>query len=1023
MRKKGDSPDSSGRVSLHIGLSFAGAWESVLLPWFKAAALGSLATQEPIAVVTPSRVQADFYRKQLLARGLALVGIKFFTPPQLRELLLRHSWLKLPLREHLRLLLAITADDVANESNDSATQVSVAKSIARDPDNFLRAFDQLRSGGCDLKELQPLILRDVATRFEKRVHDSGFTLAHEADRFLVESAEKAAIEFGDLLVSDFDGAHWPLWPLLRAAVRRSRNATVLLKDPRDEARDLDEAWVGTWEEHFGETLAIPAPDETVPFAELTQPLESATAVTARKSNQVPHVHFLLGRDTGEQARAIAAAAVAFLNKSSASSVGILLPGSGALARLVAHTLDALAIPHNDSIAHAMRGTFDDEEWRAWLELQHRPQLGPLLRFLNHSPAAVGFFPKVPLREIEKTLRRACGDILINNVHVLAEYFSRASDPKISGIADGLRAVRRLPERDDAEQFLKTTLSIFRELQWPERAAELERLTRDWSATLTGSFSRQHFLRWLTELFAESALCRDPHGDHPYARVHLLRYDQAENQTWSHLILGGLNEGLWPKRDDESPFLADEQIAALNASLRSLNKRAKKEGRFGSGQTIVREGATLCLGARERRDLALRQLLNVIESTTDKIAVTAQLYLTTPREQAINPSEFFARLFFNARGEALSQREIGKIHADTVDWLARADLIPELKPDVPDLDQTVVAYLARRRPEQPFGEYEFAFRKDLPPSKQISLSATDAARLFSSPALVWMKNFLRVESEESDVVSWNLATGQWVHRWLATVAQESDEKRFVPKPSASQIMVRVDNAAEKFRDDAAAMVAAASELRDRDKRALPDWWLSGWRNARYLASRFAEELGGANNWSKFATEWILDSPQIIKLDNQHELHVRGRVDLLLARGDVSTNELWIVDYKTGMATALKPHRTALRKQLADGDGVQICIYALAFRDLGWRDIYVSLLTRETDLEQPQASLSDIEAQAEIWKGIARMEKTGVFGMLGELRAKFTFTGIYPLAALAIDKDFLREKWWRTHPAFAGDEFNE
>ena len=46
-----------------------------------------------------------------------------------------------------------------------------------------------------------------------------------------------------------------------------------------------------------------------------------------------------------------------------------------------------------------------------------------------------------------------------------------------------------------------------------------------------------------------------------------------------------------------------------------------------------------------------------------------------------------------------------------------------------------------------------------------------------------------------------------------------------------------------------------------------------------------------------------------------------------------------------------------------------------------------------------------------------------GMLGELRSKYIFTGIYPLATLAIDKDFLREKWRRTHPAFAGEEFTE
>jgi hypothetical protein len=1015
-RKTTEARENS--VSLHSASSFQSAWENVLLPWFKRVARAPLEIREPVAVVTASRAQADFLRKQLLAGGIALLGVRFLTPPQLRESLLCRSTFKLPLREHLRLLLAITADELANKSKDSSTQTSVAKSIARDPDNFLRAFDQFCAAGCELNELEPPILRELATMFEKRVHESGFTLVHEADRFLVETANEAAIEFGDLLLSDFDGAHWPLWPLLHATVRRSRRATVLLTNPRDEARDLDEAWIGTWEEYFDETGAVPSlPNETIAFSELTQPLESAAAVTARKSEPLPHVHFLIGRDAGEQARAIAAVALSFLNEPTCESIGILLPGPGALARLVTEALDALAIPHNDSIAHAMRGPFDDEEWRAWLELQHRPQLGPLLRFLNHSSAAVEFFAKFSIREIEKTLRRACGDILINDVHVLTEYCDRSNEPKISAIADGLRAILFLPQRAEFEQFLKATLSIFRELKWRERVAELERLSRGWSGTLIGAFSRQHFLQWLTELSAESALCRNSHGDHPYARVQLLRYDQAENQTWSHLILGGLNEGHWPRRDDESPFLGDEQVAALNTSLRNVNRRARKEGRFGSGQTIVREGATLCLGSRERRNLALRQLLNAIESTTNEIAMTAQLYITSPREQAINPSEFFARLFFNARGEPLSQREIERIHTRTVDWLAHIDFVSETKADIADLDQTSVAYHARRRPEQPFGEYEFAFRKNLPPSTQISLSATDAARLFTSPALVWMKNFLRVESEEGDVVSWNLATGQWVHRWLATVADEPAEKRFVPKPSANEIIARVESAAEKFRDEMVAIVSAAGE------RSMPDWWFSGWRNARYLAGRFAGELGRIGDWPELATEWILDSPQIIELDDRHELRVRGRIDLVLARSNAAAEELWIVDYKTGLATALKPHRPALRKQFTEGNGIQICLYALAFRELGWRDVYVSLLTRETDLEQPQANLDDIEAQTEIWKEIARMEETGIFGMLGELRSKYTFTGIYPLATLAIDKDFLREKWRRTHPAFAGEEASE
>ena len=988
-----------------------------MLPWFEKNALTSVASENPAVVIIPARSHADFLRRQLLERGSSLLGVRFFTPPQLRESLLRGDRFQLPLREHLRLLLAMAASDFAPSGKAGSPEVAIAHSIARNPDSFLRALDQLRAAGLEVRHLQPPLLGQIATRFEKLVHECGLTLVHEADAALVQENESS--RFCDLLVVGFNGAHWPLWPLLRAGVHSSDRATVVLADPRDEARDLDEAWVGTWEEYFGERVPIsPSTDDSVPFAELTRPLESPSAIAERKKNPLPHVQFLIGRDNCEQARVIAQLVLSFLNDSSCETVTILLPGPGALARLVANALDQAGVPFNDSIAHAMRGKFDDEEWRAWLEVQQRPQVGPLLRFLAHSAAALGFFPNLRQRTVERTIRRACSDILINGVDVVCEYFERRKDEEnFSTLANGLRAIRILPDHATLSEFLESTLSIFRGFQWRERATELERLGGGWAAAVTSRLSRGDFLRWLTELFAESALCRDRHGDHPYARVQLLRYDQAENQSWSHLVLGGLNEGSWPKRDDESPFLGDEQIAALNAQQRELNRRATKEGRFGAGQTIVREGATLCLGARERRDLALHQLLNAIEATTSEIAITAQVYNTSPREQAVNPSEFFTQLYFHSRGVALSQYEIEQTHIRTADWLLRMEQTTTKPPTARDVEQTSIAYHARRRPEQPFGEYEFAFRKGLPPGRQISLSATEAARIFTGPALVWMKRFLGVESDERDVVSWNLATGQWVHRWLATIGLAASEKGFVPKLSKDEIVERVDRAANDFQGDVVSILNA-------NQRALPDWWISGWRNARHLAARFAEEVGNVGDWPELATELGLDPEQSVPLDDRHQLRIRGRVDLLLARGnDSDSRELWIVDYKTGLAPALRSQKDALRRQLTEGHGVQICIYALALRQFGWREIYAGLLTRETDLSAPQLSLSDISAHDGIWKELVRMQQTGIFGMLGEIRSAYTFTGVYPLATLAIDKDFLRAKWRRTHPAFAGIESDE
>ena len=143
----GEVKKSSPNVSLHIGASPEAAWENVVRPWFETIGQAALSNVQPTAVVTASRSQAYFFRNQLLGAGNSLVGVKFLSPPQLRETLLREVRLKLALREHLRLLLAVTAEEFAAGMGDNKESALVAKSIARDPDHFLRALDQLGAAG------------------------------------------------------------------------------------------------------------------------------------------------------------------------------------------------------------------------------------------------------------------------------------------------------------------------------------------------------------------------------------------------------------------------------------------------------------------------------------------------------------------------------------------------------------------------------------------------------------------------------------------------------------------------------------------------------------------------------------------------------------------------------------------------------------------------------------------------------------------------------------------------------------
>ena len=125
-RREPEEPKQS--VSLHIGSSFASAWENVLLTWFKSTALASLENEQPAAVVTPFPSTAAFLRSKLLEHEIPLLGVKFITPPHLRELLLAENASSLPLREHLRLLLAIAAESVANHDSKDVDPAAAAAS-------------------------------------------------------------------------------------------------------------------------------------------------------------------------------------------------------------------------------------------------------------------------------------------------------------------------------------------------------------------------------------------------------------------------------------------------------------------------------------------------------------------------------------------------------------------------------------------------------------------------------------------------------------------------------------------------------------------------------------------------------------------------------------------------------------------------------------------------------------------------------------------------------------------------------
>lgn len=1012
------------KVSLHIGASFDAAWENVLLPWFQDAGPVSWQQQQPTLVAVPFRSHAYALKGLLLDRGVSLLGIHFVSPAEIRELLAARSGTRLALREHLRLLLSIAAEECMKLPEDPELREKrlldadflAAKSVTRAPDHLLRTIDQLGAAGWDFSAVELPALLEIAALFHQRLGDCGFELIHTADRRALDQAGASPALFANILVTGFNGAHWPLWPLLRAAVSSAKEATILLDDPREEGRDIDEAWVGTWEEAFGEARPISLPVNRVTDSLFSDEEMRGTAVGPASRS------FLVGADTTEQAEAVAQQCVQFLADPTCNCVGIVFSGAGSLARLVANALARLEIPHHDGLAHFLPGPFESADWRAWLELQQSPRINSLLHFVNALPQRGELFPGVSPHTFERTLRSAYAEVLVDDLDILRCFCAEEPGDTRKAVATALHSIPFLPARASLREFLGATKTAFDQLGWKSHWMEISRRTGDWTDKLGVEFSRSLYLRWLGEIASTLAVARESTGDHPYARVQLLTVLQAHSQKWSHLIFAGWNEGSWPPREI-GEFARQDEIDAFNRSIQKLNRRAARQGRQGEGHTAVHENHTLYLGPAERRQIALRQFDALLESATEKITFTASLVQEDAPERLWNPSELFTRHYQEEHHSPLTQKAMSQLQAQTRSWLDEAG--DRKKRDAPALkknEPTRVAYDARRDPNVPSGEYDFAFRSKAPAVP--SLSVSDFEQLIAMPALVWLKKYLGIKAPDDSGNVWNTSTGKWVHHWLAAIAAGTP-KTFTRLPSPGEIERRVCAAAEMKRSDVTRFCQAAG-------KPVPDWWTGGWRNAFFLARALADKLATVTDWPWMATEWNIEGNFAVEATESAKLSLSGRFDLLLTRtettpGSLAVEELWIIDYKTGAKKALTTgrqgadgHRPGLKKKLLDGSALQLGLYALAAGSLGARRIEVSLLSPLVRPFEPQISGADFSSEADIFAALAEMQQTGIFGMHGLLRSAYRFTDDYPLATLAIDPDILEQRWELTHPALVRDE---
>ena len=450
------------RPLLLIVPSLQEAWEDVIASWFDPVLPGVWQRELPSLVVVPTRGQTNDIKARLIAKGSSHLGLQFVTPSSLRALLARDDATPTAQPEHLRLLLAIAASEMEDRPNES--EALAAKAVARAPAPLLRALDRLETAGWKFEELGLPSFAPVVQRFNELLKKCDFVLRGASDRRRLQQPTAARREFSHLLICGFDAAHWAEWILLRSAVELAENATIVLEEPRENFSDVDLCWIGSWEEVCGEAQRAPRANATLGDSLFSEMEMRGGAETAKRFD------FLIGTNFSEQAEAITRQCVRYLADEKCTRLGVIFPGSGALPRLVASSLERLEIPHNDGLGHIVPGIFESAEWQAWIELQRAPRLNSFLRFLNALRDPVVVSPKISRQVFEKVLHDSYSEILLDDLEVLREFCAARADDKSQAAAEALRALPFLSARATFAQFLEQTYAALTHLEWKQQDA-------------------------------------------------------------------------------------------------------------------------------------------------------------------------------------------------------------------------------------------------------------------------------------------------------------------------------------------------------------------------------------------------------------------------------------------------------------------------------------------------------------------------------------------------------------------------
>jgi hypothetical protein len=997
-------------------------WHSVIEPWLRTQTERALADPRPTVILTPSRAESFYLRGRLVEKDLSFAGLRFWTPSDARQFLLAsHPKAPIPATQpELRLTARMAAEKLLEAK--MADEPSL-KSVAREPGPFLNAYDLLLGADWQPAEEGAVYGRRLAAEFEKMLAGQKVATQSGVHRFLrQEMAASQRPLLAHLLVAGFNATHWPLWDLLRAVVAAAQASLVSLLAPRAFATETDQLWISSWEEVLDESVEITSGSddgdrEAAPFAEWVASYEKGETTHREKDD----ITFIATADLQNQIEAVVLQTLGWLRDKSCRRLGIVFPEANALSLGVAGRLRQLGVPLDDGTGHWQPGLFEQRPWRTWLALQEDTSVEKIIEW-GRACEAEGVRSDegegtLTARELATALDAALGETLVDDLGFLLIHLEEHSDRgRAHDVAAFLRHRIQLPENGTFAEFFAATRRALTALGWNGRLTRLESVSTPWLHESRWTMSRRTFLEWLKEATDSRERTRGPESNHFYGKVHLLIYAQMPGQTWTHLILTGLNEGKWPRFFEAAAFGSRHELAALNRQARQLNRRGTTQGSQGEGHEVVRDDRGYCLLPLERQELALRDLCAAVEGTSVALCLAA---MTKEAGRSLLPSDLFAHAWQSKTGRVLDDASFRALARRTEEESRKhrellATFISEKKIAPQDPDTTRIAYAARRDPTQPFGRYEFAFAE--PPPEPIQLACKKWEEAWNHPAAVWLEKVIGVAAWPEGQLGWPRAVGTWVHRWLtASLRRCADEN--APENFSRFLRDAIDREPVRLR-----AIAGQAETE------LYPWWTHVWGQARAIALSIGEALAPELRERVLLSEYRLPSglrtapPGV----DASDFALRGQIDLLLLEPgsapfdrmnpDFTNCSCWIIDFKTGSAKNLN------EKKLEKGVGLQAILYALAVRALGGEVIAVSLQTFDTPLK-PQLQIEQVMSATPLFRSLDRFHRAGIFGLRPDAENEYGFAPAYPLATRSIASGILEAKWALVHGQIAADGESE